>query len=238
MTIRTLEERVPEEFTPARLFLDDTEQIVLILQEFNESRKMDSGSTVEDLKIKVKFSTGGQECDDVLDLPKIVKTNRDLSINVSMGGFVKIVLNYRFWFGITWYSLGLTKGDTWSVFHKLQSVFQKRKRLWSTFLHSLPWWLSWPLWIVSLWLIPFLRYPLHKLVPEGAADAIVLLSYGIFITAVVIGVRPTILTLRHSWDPSPFRRYITDKMIPIIVVFLLGIVATLLEEYVRHKYWP
>jgi len=49
VTIRTKEADVPHEFPPARLFLDDIEEIVSILRQAVESRKMDSHSTVEDL---------------------------------------------------------------------------------------------------------------------------------------------------------------------------------------------
>jgi len=95
VTIRTEEPDLPSEFPPARLFLDDIEEIVRILQEFLETRKMDSRSTVEDLKMKVTFSTGGNECDDVHDLPKIGKSNRVLRVSVARGVPPAAILVFR-----------------------------------------------------------------------------------------------------------------------------------------------
>ena len=242
MTIRTKEPDVPSEFPPARLFLDDIEEIVHILQEFIESRKTDSRSTVEDLKMTLRFSTGGKECDDVRDLPKIAKSNRELSISVARGGWPETSLRFDPWFDTMWRSSGLTKEDTWSAFHKLDAVFQKRKRHWSALFRSLPWWVKWPPLYVFGPLFPLLRFPLYKLMSHRAADATVLLSYGVIImaiiTAALMGARHTTLALRHSWDPSPFRQYVKDKLIPVVVGALIGIAGTILGLYLRHKFWP
>jgi hypothetical protein len=238
VTIRTEEPEVPSEFPPTRLFLDDIEEIVRILREFLETRKMDSRSTVEDLKLKVRFSTGGKQCDDILDLPKIAKSNRELSISITKGDWPQTSLRFHPWFGTFWRSSGLTKEDTWSAFHKLQTVFQKRTRGWSALFRSLPSWLVWFLWTVAVSLLPLLRFPLYKLMPHRAAYAIVLLSYGTIITAAVIGARHTTLVLRHSWDPPPIRQYVKDKLIPVIIGALLGIGGTILAMYLRHKFWP
>ncbi len=218
MTIRTEEPKVPANFPPARLFLDDIEEIIRILRESLETVKMDSRSTIEDLRMKVRFSTGGKECDDVQDLPKIAKSNRELSISVARGGRPKTSLRFHPWFGTLWLqSSDVTKEDTWSAFHKLQTLFEKRTRRWSTLLRSLPWWLTWFLWLAAWWLPPLLRFPLYKLMPHRAADATVLLSYAAIIAAALIGARHTTIAFRHSWDPSPFRQYVKDKLIPVIV---------------------
>jgi len=74
--------------------------------------------------------------------------------------------------------------------------------------------------------------------PHRAADATVLLSYAAFIAAALIGARHTTIAFRHSWDPSPFRQYVKDKLIPVIVGALIGIGGTVLAFYLRHKYWP
>jgi hypothetical protein len=237
VTIRIKEPEVPSEFPPARLFLDDIEEIVRILREFLESREMGSRSTVEDLKLKVRFSSGGTECDDVEDLPKIAKSFREVRISVARGGWLRTSLTLHPLFTM-WQSSGLTKEDTWAAFHKLEAVFQKRKRTWSTLLRSLPSWLRWALWLAAVWLAPFLRFPLYKLMSHRTAHAITLLSYGIIIAAAVIGARNTTLTLRHSWEPPPFRQYVKDKLVPVIAGALLGIGGTILAMYLRHKFWP
>lgn len=122
--------------------IDDIEEIVRILRELIESRKINPSA--EDPEIKVNFSTRGKECDDVQDLPKIAKSNRELSISVTKGDWPQTSLRLHPWFGTFWRSSGLTREDTWYAFHKLEAVFQKRKRHWSTLVRSLPWWLKRP----------------------------------------------------------------------------------------------
>jgi hypothetical protein len=238
VTIRTKEPGVPEEFPPARLFLDDIEEIVRILREFIESRETGSHSSVEDLKIKVRFSTGGKECDDIQDLPKIAKSNRELSIEVARGRWVEAYLRCHPWLGTLWWSMGHSQEDKWSAFRKVQPVFQKRSRRWSTLLHSLPWWLVLPLWTAPIGAVLLLMPLLYNLMSHRAAHTIQALMEGIIFTVMVIGARHTTLTLRNSWDPSPLRQYMKDKLIPVIAGTLLGIAGTALTLYLRHKYWP
>lgn len=74
--------------------------------------------------------------------------------------------------------------------------------------------------------------------PRAAVVPAVLLWFGTVSTLIVAGARHTTLTLRHSWDPSPFRQYVKEKIVSAIVAALLGILGTLLMTYLRHKYWP
>jgi hypothetical protein len=236
VTIRTEDPDVPSEFPPARLFLDDIEEIVRILREFLESRKMGSHSTVEDLKISVRLSAGGKESDDVQELPKITKNNRELNISLTRGDWSQTSLHFHPWFGTLWRSLGLTKEDTWSAYHKLHTVFEKRPRRWSALLRSIPWWLTWSICIgVTLlfpFVLPFVRFQGHNLT----------LWYGTCITVLVIasvtGARHTTVVLRHSWEPSALRQELLHKLPLIVITSLLTFLLTLLGFYLKHKYWP
>jgi hypothetical protein len=235
MATWTKEEDVPSEFPPARLFLDDIEEIVRIFRELVESRNVGSRSTVEDLKTKVWFSTAGEECDEIQDLPKIAKSYRQLNINVSRGSWPQTTLRLSPTYTM-WVPTGFSKEETWAAFRKLQPIFKKRKRLWSTFLHSFPWWLSTP--VVCAFLLLFPQTPLEKLMPRNVAGAIMLLLYVLIFIAIALGARSTYLTPRYSWDPSPFRHYLKDKLIPVVTGALLGIGGTILTLFLRHKYWP
>jgi len=73
VTIRTEEPKVPANFPPARLFLDDIEEIIRILRESLETVKMDSRSTIEDLRMKVRFSTGGKNATTFRTCPRLRK---------------------------------------------------------------------------------------------------------------------------------------------------------------------
>jgi hypothetical protein len=237
MAIRTKEEDVPSEFPRARLFLDDIEEIVRIFRELIESRKLGPLSTADDPKIKVRFSTAGEECDDIKDLPKIAKRFRDLKIEVTRGNWVETSLTLHPMHS-RWSSWGLSKEDTWSAFHKLQPVFKKRIRLWGSLLQSLPWWAGWPLWLAFLWLFPEIDHPLAKLMPQRAAIVTALFLYAFGILAVAFGSRETYLTPRYSWEPSPVRHYLKEKLVPVVVGTVLGIGGTILGLYLRHKFWP
>lgn len=183
-------------FPPARLFVDDIEEIVRIFRELVESHPIDPRSTTKNPKIKVLFSTPGEECDDIQDLPKIAKRCRELTIEVSRGDFLSTSLLIHPTFTLL-DSSGLTKEEKWSASRKLQPIFNKRGR---PFAQAFPF----------------------------------IFSFIVFGT----GVRRTILTLHNSWDPSPTRHYLKEKLIPVVVGALLGIGGTILTLYLRHKFWP
>ena len=238
MTIRTKEPYVPDEFPPARLFLDDIEEIIRILREFLETRKMDSRSTVEDLKMSLKFSSAGKECDDLEDLPKIAKSNREFTISLTKGDWPQQTLRFHPWLGTMWLSSGLNTEDTWSAFHKLEAIFKKRPRRWSSMLRSIPWWQVWTLWFAAMWSPPFLAPQLHNLMPHLTVGGITLLLYTIIVTAAIIGLRHTTIVFRHSWAPSPLRQELLQKLPLIIITSALTFLLTLLGFYLKHKYWP
>jgi hypothetical protein len=239
VTIRTKEPDVPSNFPPARLFLDDIEEIVRIFREFLETRDMDSSSTVEDLKMKVSFSTEGKESDDLQDLPKIAKSSRELRVSVARGAWPRTSLILHPWLGTFWLQpSGATKEDTWSVFHKLQTLFEKRTRRWSTLLHSLPWWSVSALCLTAAWLPLLLRSSLYKLMPHPAANATILLSYAVIITAAAMGARHTTVIVRHSWEPSPLRQELLQKIPVAAITAVLTFLLTLLGFYLKRKYWP
>jgi len=100
------------------------------------------------------------------------------------------------------------------------------------------WLMSMALFLPVLGLALLVRFSLYKLMPHWAVQTMVLLLFGITVVAVVVGYHHTTLAPRHSWDSSPLRQYIKDKIIPVILGALLGIGGTLLGLYVRHKYWP
>jgi len=239
VTIRTKEPEVPIEFPPARLYLNDIEEIVRILSEFVESRKNGRSHATEAPQTTVRYSTSGEpceECDNVEELPKIVKWYREFRISVSNEPYSDTVLIFHPLL-TRWTSSGLTKADTWSAYHKLESVFNKRRRRWSALLHAIPWGLNLLLWAAPGALF-VLAFNLDSLSHLTHAATLGLLTYAAIIAALVNGARHTILVPRHSWDPSPIHQYLTDKIVPLIVGAILGILGTLLAQYLSHKLWP
>jgi hypothetical protein len=73
VTIRTKEAEIPCEFPPARLFLDDIEEIVRILVAATENRKREGELHEDPAKTRLTLTIKDRACDEVQDLPKIAK---------------------------------------------------------------------------------------------------------------------------------------------------------------------
>jgi len=48
----------------------------------------------------------------------------------------------------------------------------------------------------------------------------------------------SIVILRNSWDQEAARDEFRAKIVAGVVPLIIGALLTLLEEYLRHKYWP
>jgi hypothetical protein len=226
MPIRTKEGDTPSEFPPARLFLDDIEEIVGILRELVGSQK----SKVDDPAVKVTFSVSGSECDDLRDLPKIAKPYRALDIEVERGWLGRTSLTFYF-FSAFWRSYGLTREATLPAYHRLEPIFKKRKRHWATFARTVPWWV----WVLVIGAVDLLLHVTHVMTTTFNSHIPFIV---ICVLAFITGARHTSVVLRYSWEPSPFFVYLKDKIIPLIAGALLGIFGTLLTGYIKHRYWP
>jgi hypothetical protein len=245
VTIRTKEAEVPSEFPPARLYLDDIEEIVRIFRELVESPKFSEHFTPEEVELKVTFSIGNKECDDVLDLPKITRRTRinNLKIRVSKGGWVHTSLTIH-WLGSIWLSSGFTKEDTWKAYHKLQPIFEERTPYWRGFIQSLPGWLFGASGLLTFFVLaPILRSLLNPHMPPTLAyELSEALSFALVI-AIVMGRFPhTTVILRHASEPSTVLQGLRDKLPTALIGAALGSVLTflltLLGLYLKHKYWP
>lgn len=125
---------MPSEFPPARLFLDDVEEIVHVLTELVQTRAQ------QNIKITVALSSGQQECDSVQDLPKILRMSESVEIEVYADTFAYTNLRLHPWLLAIWRSTGFTKESAWEAYHKLQPIFERRKRRLNAIFHALPAW--------------------------------------------------------------------------------------------------
>src|SRR5437867_6341929 len=133
VTIRTKEPAVPGEFPPARLVLNDIEEIVRTLVDAHKNP--DIPPLGEDAKIKVTFAIKDQVCDEVEELPKIANKTNELSIQLEWES--GITANYlSFYRGSTHLStFSLAEEGQLRLYHKLMPIFQRRN-LW---LRTLVW---------------------------------------------------------------------------------------------------
>jgi hypothetical protein len=139
--------------------------------------------------------------------------------------------------------VGFTREQELNIFHRLAPIF-KRRNLWlRTFVHSHPVVVT-PLSGVSLagavGIVPLVELLTHKSSMLATAGGI--LSVVIFVTILTNLFLPSTVILRPSYESSPVREGLRDKLpaaligagVGCVLTFLLG----LLGLYLKHKYWP
>jgi hypothetical protein len=218
-------------FPPARLFLEDIEEIVRGLLGIVKNTTAVEG---EDAVARVECTVGDHQCDDVTDLPKIARFSRDVEIEVRRGNS-KVSLTLDAWSGSSYmYSVGLEMDRERLVHERILAIFRKRRLLWRGLAHSLPWWWSIPAMAVALMVaLPLMRLPKTPWTGSAVALLLVLLLFGLYASS-----RHTSVVFRRSWEPSPTVVYLRDKIVPIVLGAALGVGGTLLEQFIKRKFWP
>ena len=170
------------------------------------------------------------------DLPKIARRTTDLEVLV-------VGEHYDARFGVNrlitqWTTNGLAKEVAWAAFRKIEALFEKRKLRWASLLHS-------SVMVVALltFILAMTPFVLTEVVPSGHVPDIVRLIVTpiatILILATYMGLRHhSIVILRNSWDQEAARDEFRAKIVAGVVPLIIGALLTLLEEYLRHKYWP
>jgi len=220
VTIKT-EPEVPDEFPPARLFLDDVEEITRILVEATEKLDQDEKSTV-------KLSIKDQVCDEVQELPKMARKTSNLSVSVTSGDkFSSSTL--RIGHSIFLSLGGFTREQELIIFYKLAPIF-KRRNLWlRTFVHSHPVVvpaLSGLSFAGAVAIVPLVGLLTHK--SSMLATTCGLLSMAIFIIILTNMSLSSTVILRHSSEPSALRQGLRDKLPAALIGAVLGSVLTFL----------
>ena len=170
------------------------------------------------------------------DLPKIARRTTDLEVLV-------VGEHYDARFSVNrlitqWTTNGLAREEAWAAFRKLEALFEKRKLRWASLLHS-------SVMVVALltFILAMTPFVLTEVVPSGHVPDIVRLIVTpiatILILATYMGLRHhSIVILRNSWDQEAARDEFRAKIVAGVVPLIIGALLTLLEEYLRHKYWP
>jgi hypothetical protein len=234
VTIRTKEADVPGEFPPARLFLDDIEEIVRILVDAIETRE-ESLTHKNDAKATVTLTIKDQVCDEVQELTKIARKTFDLTINVdAQGRLPDTYLSFdrdRTHLG----AIGFTREEKLGLYHTLAPIF-KRRNLWlATLVHSRKW-----LFLTVLFssgLANALLFMSNK-TPRMLTHLISLLSIAAAAAFLANIFHHSTIVLRHSSKPSPLRQELLQKIPVAAISSVLTFLFTMLGLYVKHKYWP
>ena len=162
MTIRTKEAEPPTQFPPARLFLEDIDEIVRVLVETAETqRPSDDGD-----KPKVTLTTKGQVCDTVQELPKIAKKTIDLLVEVETQKWsIASVQFYRYSTHLRFY--GVSTSEQLILFHKLEPIFKRRNRWLASLVISFTTFIVTLLMLLALASVATLIFSLIKRAPPG-----------------------------------------------------------------------
>jgi len=112
----------PPALPPARLYLEDIEEIVSIFRTLVD-RVPNSGG--EDPAMQVTCSIGDHICDSVSDLPKIARLAQDLEIEVRKGS-TAIKLNSKAWCSDSYlHAFVLDENVEREAYDRVMSIFKK-----------------------------------------------------------------------------------------------------------------
>jgi hypothetical protein len=249
MAIRPVQEAVPDTLNPARLFLDDIEEIIRIFVEAERDRNGRLPGNPDEA-LKPSFRVGNQTCDELADLARIYPpfTNTFL-VQVQRTGFDAFV---HIDTGSTrWFAYGLNDNEEWGLFHKLEPIFEKRRLAWKSALHSHPR-ASYMVYgaasalllflVPTLFLIPFInRVPRIASLLTNLTEFSVLgtVTLVVLFLALRLGLRShSVVIFRNHSDYSTQRRALIWKTIPEFVKIVAGFLLGLLTLYFKHKFWP
>jgi hypothetical protein len=261
VTIRTKEADLPSEFPPARLYLDDIEEIVRILLEATQTPNEQQTPSNEASRPRVTLTTGDRVCDGVQELPQIAKKTTDLSIRIETEGYGRATYLALHINGSLLSSFAITADEQLRLYYKLAPIFKRRNRWLATLIHSHSRWsntvygaASAAFYLLSFLLLAILALPMLIKPTTVTASALrqEVNAWYLSIAAAISGTlvillasglkRHTIIILRPSSEPSPVRQGLRDKLPAALIGAALGSVLTflltLLGLYLKHKYWP
>lgn len=244
MTISSREKEVPIRLPAACLYIDDIEEIREIILYAAASRVLRPEIDPTQHEVETKFYIGDQVCTEIQDLPKIKKRTHDFEMRLSApDGFTA-----RFGVSVSttqWTTNGLTKADTWRAFHKLETVFERRKIRWRNLLpretESVRFVLVMFLLLALLFFGSGAARVIYKLAPSH--EEFVSVSFTLAALALITAVTPLVLrhsvvVLRYSWDQAAQREDRNTKILIAAVSALTAFLLTVLGYYLKHKYWP
>lgn len=236
MTIRQSEPEIPMSLPPARLYVDDIEQIIKIFTDALNAVPHGPRDREED-EIITAFRMGTTECDDLKDLVEISDSPAEFGLTVEKGSMYCTFSTDRD--STRWYSsYGFETGQKWSVYHALEQLLRKRKRtFWGGDVLDETIDLFVPLLCgVLVAVIPYLwpafKHFITRIVVVFGLEAAV-------IAVLVISFRRvrhhTVIIFQRSWDKKKtrdqFRGQLTIAIIAAAVGAILGIVGTLLVKH-------
>lgn len=239
MAIRPLAKTIPRDFVPARLYLDDIEEILRIFAD-TERDQQEKGRDPNE-KLRTAFVVGNETCDEMADLRKIHPPYaHNFTVGAERRGFTaKVNISES---SAQWYAYGLTENEEWGIFHKLQRVFEARKLRWKASLRSHSHFSNWL--EGAMWGASFSFFVGLQLAAQFSRTATVAMFAGllVFVTVAValrLGLRRhSVVIFRSRSEYHSERRQTAWKVLPEIIKLTVAFLLGLMTEYIKHKLWP
>jgi hypothetical protein len=219
MTI-TERHRIPVSLPPARLYLDDIEQIVRL---FTQAADSENTETV--------FSVGKFDCTTIDDLKQLGRrsTNFKISVMASDSPVAELWIDK---FRTVWYGGGLGSTDKcFRVYGQLQALFNVRRIRWKASLRSIPFLLTA---LLGLLVVAFKLKPKTP-VPLGRND---LILFAILLPIAGWGwykgsVEHSVVEFCQSHDAHGVQRRLAEWKPYIVGAIIAGVVKVVFDLIVQ-----
>jgi hypothetical protein len=245
MALTRKEKPVPKSLPPARLYLDDIEEIAGILRESLasiESSQSESARQKRSTRVKTKVQVDDRSSELVKDFERLRKRAHRLELRVS----TEELLLHDNWinrayaefevspYSTSWRTWGISREKEWDIHSKLATVFAEKKVWWKEVAHKVPVWLVVLVGILGGSLSQLGGgLTIHQLVALRAIGIIVGVLLILWLTFFALTYRHSMVILRYSADQQATREERRSNLLLVI----LGSVLTLIGEYVLKRFF-
>jgi hypothetical protein len=236
MTITRLPKPVPEDLPPARLYLDDIEEITSILRAALDETRPETKEGEKTPDTEAKFQVEDRVSAQVLDFEHLKKRTHDLKVFVSQGYRQARVTIAKS--GTTWWSIGVHREKCLDTYGKLKTVFDEKKVRWRAGADAAPWWIFFIIYPAGLILAMILANRLPQLRPHStmiASITALFLTIAWTVAVFIISLHHSTVILSYSTDARSKREDLRSKIVLLVVGSILGSALTFVTQYVLRK---
>jgi hypothetical protein len=193
----------------------------------------------EEPKTELTFTCCGRQCTTVDEVPKILKPRRAFNVEINRAQNTAslrlhpVLTSYFHW------GTGATDEQRASAHRQLKPIFDRRKRHITTFARSIPYGTLTIAVFVAIPLAELFAHSIQPRVGSTLAQVPALLVLAMYLLPTVPQLIPlSPIIHRNSYDPSPLRKLLTEKNVPLLIAGIIGIAGTLLTQFLIHRLWP
>ncbi len=220
MAIKPLPHSIPTALPPAKLYLDDIDEILQILTD----------SSVES---QARFVAGKSKCDTLEDLKELRGRTTHFVMDVSSSGKHQTLELTPSLTRIHIYELG-DQLAAWSKYVNVAAIFERRKLKLKSAIRSLGWWILASLWLVAVALWVFVPRPTSTFSVYELRHVVT----GVLVAAAVVYYfvsSHSVVYLRYPQRSSAGRWFEDHK--PEIVVGIICALAGAITTRLVERAW-